>query len=119
MAWKSNLARAVMAAANNPQVDQVMQWVHASWAEGQTYEALGDQRNNPYVNLDMKLAQGMTVMLNKAGEKASRIRDKVNLKTEEATRKGTLITGRQIVFMLLDSYKTFDRSDIAISTKFS
>ena len=31
MTWKSNLARAVMIAANNPQVEQVMQWVHASW----------------------------------------------------------------------------------------
>jgi len=101
-----------MIAANNPQVEQVTQWVHASWAEGQTYEALGDKRYNPYVTLDMKLAQGMMIMLNKAGEKASRIRDKVNLKTEEATRKGTLVTGRQLVFMLLDSYKTFDRSDL-------
>ena len=65
-----------------------------------------------HTSLDMKVAQGMMIMLNKAGEKASRIRDKVNFKTEEATREGTLITGRQLVFMLLDSYKTFDRSDL-------
>jgi len=64
------------------------------------------------VPLDMKLAQGMMVMLNKAGEKASRIRDNVNHKTEEATRNGTLVTGRQFVFMLLESYKTFDRCDL-------
>jgi len=101
-----------MIAANNPQARQVMQWVSASWAEGQTYEALGDDEHNPFVTLDMKLAQGMMIMLNKAGEKASRIRDKVNLKTEEATRNNTLVTGRQLVFMLLESYKTFDRSDL-------
>ena len=101
MTWKTSLARAVMIAANNPQAKQVMQWVSASWAEGQTYEALGDDEHNPFVTLDMKLAQGMMIMLNKAGEKASRIRDKVNLKTEEATRNNTLVTGRQLVFMLL------------------
>ena len=112
MTWKTSLARAVMIAANNPQVKEVMQWVSASWAEGQTYEALGDHGHNPYVTLDMKLAQGMMIMLNKAGEKASRLRDKVNLKTEEATRNHTLVTGRQLVFMLLESYKTFDRSDL-------
>ena len=112
MTWKSSLARAVAIAANNPQVDHVMQWVHAAWAEGQTYEALGDNRYKSYVTLDMKLAQGMMIMLNKAGEKASRFRDKVNLKTEEATRKETLVTGRQLVFMLLESFKTFDRSDL-------
>ena len=69
MTWKSSLARAVTIAANNPQIDRVMQWVQASWAEDQTYETLGDQKNNPFVTLDMKLAQGMMIMLNKAGEK--------------------------------------------------
>ena len=89
-----------------------MRWVSQAWAEGQTYEALGDDECHPFVTLDMKLAQGMMVMLNRAGEKASRVRDKVNLKAEEATRNGTLVTGRQLVFMLLESYKTFDRCDI-------
>jgi len=36
----------------------------------------------------------------------------VNLKAEEATRNGKLVTGRQLVFMFLESYKTFDRCDI-------
>ena len=62
-------------AANNPNVDNLMQWVHAAWAENQTYEALRDNKYNQYITLDMKLAQGMMVMVNKAGEKASRFRD--------------------------------------------
>jgi hypothetical protein len=112
MTWKTSLARAVMITANSNNAKGVMQWVSAVWAEGQNYDALGDDECVPFITLDMKLAQGMMIMLNKAGEKASRIRDKVNLKTEEATRNGTLVTGRQLVFMLLESYKTFDRCDL-------
>ena len=64
------------------------------------------------MTLDMKLAQGMMIMANRAGDKAKRYRDKINLKTEEATRNATLVTGRQFVFMLLESFKTFDHSDL-------
>ena len=38
------------------------------------------------VMLDLKLADGMVSMLNKAGEKAKRIRDQVNLKMESTSR---------------------------------
>jgi hypothetical protein len=106
MTWKSTLARAVAIAANNPNVQSVMHWIHAAWAENQTYEALGNHEYNQFMTLDMKLAQGMMVMVSRAGEKASRFRDKINLKTEEATRNATLVTGRQLVFMLPESFKT-------------
>jgi len=112
MTWKTSLARAVMIAANSPDAREVMRWISQTWAESQTFDALGDDEYHSFVTLDMKLAQGMMIMLNRAGEKASRIRDKVNLKAEEATRNGRLITGRQLVFMFLESYKTFDRCDI-------
>jgi hypothetical protein len=101
-----------MIAANSQDTREVMRWVSQSWAEGQTYDALGNYEYHPFVTLDVKLAQGMMIMLSEAGEKASRVRDKVNLKTEEATRNHTLATGRQLLFMLLESYKTFDRINL-------
>ena len=110
--WKSSLTRAVVIAANNPDLQGVTKWIHAAWAEGQTYEALGSLASNQYMTIDMKLAQGMMIMASRAGDKAKRFRDKTNLKTEEATRNATLVTGRQLVFMLLESFKTFDRSDL-------
>ena len=54
----------------------------------------------------------MTAMMQKAGDKAKRFRDRVNLKMEDASKRGDIIKGRQIVWMLLDSFKTFDRSSI-------
>ena len=54
----------------------------------------------------------MTMMIHKAGVRAKRYRDRVNLNMEEALKTGVMIKGRQIVWMLLDSFKTFDRSSI-------
>ena len=73
--WKSRLARAVVIAANNPDLQSVTQWIHATRAKGQTYEALGSLVPNQYMTLDMKLAQGMMIMASRAGDKANRFRD--------------------------------------------
>ena len=64
------------------------------------------------MTLDLKLASVMTTMMHKAGEKAKRFRDRVNLKMKDASKRGDIIKGCQIVWMLLDSFKTFDRSSI-------
>ena len=68
-----------------------------------------------YVMLDFKLADGMVVMLNKAGEKGKRLRDHVNLKMEEAARKNKILKGRQIVWMVCESFKTHDRTELIFS----
>ena len=64
------------------------------------------------MTLDLKLASAMTNMMHKGGERSKRFRDRVNLKMEEASKMGDIIKGRQIVWMLLDSFKTFDRSAV-------
>ena len=46
---------------------------------------------------------------------ATRVRDRVNLKMEEAARKGKVLTGRQIVWMVCESFKTHDRSELLFS----
>jgi hypothetical protein len=76
-----------------------------------------DQLNNSggpdFVILDIKLSTGMTEMLRKAGNSGKRLREKVDLKMEEATRKGTnIIKGRQVVWMVCESFKCFDRSEV-------
>jgi hypothetical protein len=113
--WKTNLMRSVVIAANNPDSRSATEWICETRAENQTYESLGAHKSYVFTTLDIKLAQAMVHMMNRAGEKAKRYRDKVNLKTEESTSLGTIVTRRQMVWMLLVSFKTFDRSDIVYS----
>ena len=102
-----------MTASGNPDYAVVASWIAAAWS-GKTYEELDDPGGSLFVMLDMKLANCMVAMMNKAGERGKRFRDRVNLRMEEAARKGNnVIKGRQIVWMLLDSFKTFDNSELA------
>ena len=113
LSWKTNLQRQVVTASGNPDYSMVASWIAAAWT-GKTYEELDDPGGSLFVMLDMKLANCMVAMMNKAGERGKRFRDRVNLRMEEAARKGdNVIKGRQIVWMLLDSFKTFDNSELA------
>ena len=74
-----------------------------------TYEELDDVGGDEFVTLDMKLACGMTAMLAKSGERGKRVRGRVNLRLEDAARSdGKIITGRQMVTFLMDSFRTID-----------
>ena len=101
----------VAVASGNPDYSKVTLWLAETWS-GATFQQLGNSGGVAFVTLDLKLASALAVMIHKAAEKAKRYRDRVNLKMEEASKTGIMIKGRQIVWMLLDSFKTFDRSSI-------
>ena len=71
--WKTSLVRSVIIASNNPNVQSVVDWLQEIWTSG-TYESLRHSRE--FVTLDMKLAQAMIHMMNRAGEKGKRYREK-------------------------------------------
>ena len=105
--WRTKLMNNVAVASRNPDYSRVTQWLAETWSDT-SFEQLGSSSGMELVTLDLKLASAMTAMMHTAGEKAKRFRDRVNLKMAG----GDIIKGRQIVWMLLDSFKTFDRSSI-------
>ena len=105
--WKTNLARAVIVAAGNPDYAKVTNWVTQIW-RSDTMEDLDDPGEDVFVMLDFKLAEGMEHMLHKGGEKSKRVMKEVHLKMEEASRKGSIFKGRQIAWMISESFKTHD-----------
>ena len=60
----------------------------------------------------MKVAVGMTHMINNGGQDAKELKDLVNAKMEEAMKLFELIKGRHMVHMLLAHFKTFDNSEM-------
>ena len=86
-----------------------------AFADDVTLEELGDAGNPAYGPLDLKLAEGMTVMLDKAGESARQLRDVILQKRHELTKKDLLLTGRQTVKLFMQYFKTFDNSEIMYS----
>ena len=109
--WRTKLMNSVAVASGNPDYYRVTIWLSESWS-GKNFEELANSGGALFVTLDLKLASAMTNMMHKGGERSKRFRDRVNLKMEEASKGGNIIKGRQIVWMLLDSFKTFDRSAV-------
>ena len=107
IAWRASLQRAVALAARNPDFNKVNAWIKRGMDGSKTYEELDDIGGDEFVTLDMKLASGMTAMLAKSGERGKRVRDRVNLRLEDAARSdGKIIKGRQMVMFLMDSFRT-------------
>jgi hypothetical protein len=109
--WKTSLMRAVVVAADKADYDGVIKWICQSWQVDKVSD-LDSPGAAEYVMLDFKLAEGMDKMLTNGGEKSKRLKQKVDLQMEAATREGKILKGRQIVWMVCESFKTHDRSDL-------
>ena len=72
----------VAVASGNPDYSRVTQWLAETWSNV-TFDELGSSSGLAFVTLDLKLA------MHKAGEKAERFRDRVNLKMEDASKRVT------------------------------
>ncbi len=91
----------------------MVNWLLKVWATN-TYsvEDLADSDSMAYVTLDLKLAVALQHMILHGGNPAKELQDQVNRKMEESAKQGGLIEGRQIVKLLLLSFKTFDNAEI-------
>jgi hypothetical protein len=112
--WKTSLMRAVVVAAGKADYDGVIKWICQSWQVDKVTD-LDSPGSAEYVMLDFKLVEGMDKMLNNGGEKSKRVKQKVDLQMEAATRDNRILKGRQIVWMVCESFKTHDRSDLLCS----
>ena len=70
LAWRSSLQRSIVLASGNPDYDRVNAWIKCAMDGSKSYEELDDIGGNIFVTLDMKLANGVTNMLSKAGDEA-------------------------------------------------
>ncbi len=54
----------------------------------------------------------MQLIISHGGQDAQEVKDLVNRKMDEALKAYTLLKGRQIIFLLLENFKTFDNSEM-------
>ena len=99
----------VAVASGNPDYSRVTQWLAEAWSDV-TFEQLGSSSGMAYVTLDPKLASANDRDDAKGRRQSKKISRSCQF--EDGRRRGDIIKGRQIVWMLLDSFKTFDCSSI-------
>ena len=104
--WKISLVRNLVAAS--PYADQQ----EAPWfkeIEGKSFDELGKSGSARFQLLDSQLAAALVKIL------PDQLRTRVQAKEMDAYKRNTTITGRQIVFMIYEWFKT----DAHMSTFFS
>jgi hypothetical protein len=99
-----------MVASENPDYLVITLWLGQALKKRASFAALSDSRGRSMVILEMKFSAGMCLMIAQAGEKSKELTHHVLYKLDEAMKKGDMLKGRQIVFLFLDNFKTFDNS---------
>ena len=110
--WQTALVQHIVTASGKRVIPPIIHWVSKIWLEKPTYEELASSDSKAFITLDHKLATGLQLMIQQGGAPAKELKDTVARKMDEGIRKGQLITGRQIIMLLMQSYKTFDNSEI-------
>ena len=101
-----------MQTSGNRDYKPVIKWISDVWAVGATFDGLADSGGDSFATLDVKLASSMQAVISHGGHDAKELRDLVVRKMDEAMKSFGLIKGRQIVFLLLENFKTFDNSEV-------
>ncbi len=110
--WQSNLSQALVQTSGVRDVRIIIEWISAVWAPGSKIEDFATSGGDAFVTLDVKLSSALQQIIAHGGHEAKDLKDLVNRKVDECMKKMSLITGRQIVFMLLENFKTFDNSEM-------
>ena len=110
--WQSNLSQALVQTSGVRDVRIIIEWISAVWAPGAKIDHFATSGGESFVTLDVKLSVALQHIISHGGQDAKELKDAVHRKMDEAMKKMTLLTGRQIVFMLLENFKTFDNSEM-------
>ena len=110
--WQTALVQHVVTASGKRVIEPLIHWLSKVWLEKPTYEELASSESKAYITLDLKLATGLQLMIQQGGATSKELKDTVARKMEEGIKQGHLITGPQIIRLLMQSYKSFDNSEI-------
>ena len=113
-AWKAATTTNVLAACADPHQEDWVRWLQEAYKPFPDIEKLNDSGGVRYDSVDVKLASAMISMLKGAGDGANDLSLDVNLKANAYIRGNqfTVIKGRQIIAMMLESFRTRDRIDV-------
>ena len=113
-AWKASTTTNVLAACADPHQEDWVRWLQEAYKPFPDIEKLNDSGGVRFNSIDVKLASAMISMLKGAGDGANDLSLDVNFKANAYIRGNqfTVIKGRQIIAMMMESFRTRDRIDV-------
>ena len=110
--WKATLANAICTASGDPRTDLWHSWVLKAFDTDAFFEDLGDSEHDRYRSIDQKLFAAMVGMVKNSGDGGAEVRMEMEMLITRNMNRGKATTGRQIIFLVLQNFRTHEKSDM-------
>ena len=112
--WKMALTMNVTSASADPDIEVWVSWVACAFVVNPDLEFLADSGGERFAMMDIKLALSLQTMLRSAPDAKDVVHD-IQLHSERRQRENRLIKGREIIAIILQSFRSSDRSDMTFT----
>ena len=117
--WKSQLLSNVLSACSDTDQEVWIQWLNEAFKLNPDIKGMGNSGGSRFTTIDVKLANALHGMISSSGDSGREIAMEIKVMTLEMARRDPpeIVRGRQIVAMILDSFRSATHTDLAFTGK--
>ena len=110
--WKMQLLMNVLSACADPDTDAWTRWLEQAPGLNPGLHLLSDCGGDRFATIDIKMAMGMQNMLRQAPDEAKDVYLDATRHSELRHQQGVIAKGRELVALVMQSFRTSDRTDL-------
>ena len=110
--WKMQLLMNVLSACADPDTDAWTKWLEQALGLNPDLDLLSDSGGDRFATMDIKMAMGMQNMLKQAPDEAKDVYLDATRHSELRHQQGVIVKGRELVALVMQSFRTSDRTDL-------
>ena len=110
--WKMQLLMNVLSACADPNTDAWTRWLEQALGLNPDLNLLSDSGGDRFATIDIKMAMGMQNMMRQAPDEAKDVYLDATRHWELRHQQGVIVKGRELVALVMQSFRTSDRTDL-------
>ena len=110
--WKMQLLMNVLSACADPDTGAWTKWLEQAPGLNPDLNLLSDSGGDRFATIDIKMAMGMQNMLRQAPDEAKDVYLDATRHSELRHQQGVIVKGRELVALVMQSFRTSDRTDL-------
>ena len=110
--WKMQLLMNVLSACADPHTDTCSRWLAQALGLDPDLNLLNDSGGDRFATIDIKMAMGTQNMLRQAPDEAKDVYLDATRHSELRHQQGVIVKGRELVALVMQSFRTSDRTDL-------
>ena len=117
--WKSQLLSNVLSACADTDQEAWISWLGEAFKLGPDIKGMSNSGGSRFTTIDVKLANALSAMIASSEDSGREIGMEIKVMTLDMARKDApeVVRGRQIVAMILDSFRSATHTDLAFTGK--